>query len=408
MSSSYGTRRSSALQQQLHNNNAAAAAALAATNPSPRTIPSGRRSSSNVATTHELAASYGRNGALSSSPLLSSSAGKQKRPSTFKAARRTSTSQSLRPQAADLGVARSLPTQLSGAQAKGAGSKAPAMLSKRASQFSVSVFDEDEDDGEIKPGAKREKGTTVYQCEICSSQFRVRSEAKESCWFADSNVFNPILRRRVEMYKHAACLQKHRWEHTEQWQEASKLLLSKHQQVQLLEAAAILQVASAGASLPQDKAYWPAAMSPPSAGLLGSHAFSLQSPRMLQSLSLHSDDTPYGSSSQPVAPSLSVASSSDVEDDDEDDDLDIDEKVKLDEGDDDDDDGDDVSDIMDEVDGGMFDLDLGGGMDGIEAEASPAPLALGKERGPVLEGDGELSSTRIGATTMMNLSSGRS
>ncbi|SGY38033.1 BQ5605_C003g01945 [Microbotryum silenes-dioicae] len=378
MSSSYGTRRSLALQQPLHNNNAAAAAALAATNPSPRTIPSGRRSSSNVATAHELATSYGRNGPLASSPLLSSSAGKQKRPSTFKAARRTSTSQSLRPQAADLGVARSLPTQLSGAQAKGAGSKAPAMLSKRASQFSVSVFDEDEDDGEIKPGAKREKGTTVYQCEICS-----------------------------KMYKHAACLQKHRWEHTEQWQEASKLLLSKHQQVQLFEAAAILQVASAGASLPQDKAYWPAAMSPPSAGLLGSQAFSLQSPRMLQSLSLHSDDTPYGSSSQPVAPSFSVASSSDVEDDDEDDDLDLDEKVKLDEGDDEDDDGDDVSDIMDEVDGGMFDLDLGGGMDGIEAEASPAPLALRKERGPILEGEGELSSTRIGATTMMTLSSGR-
>ncbi|SCV68006.1 BQ2448_127 [Microbotryum intermedium] len=379
MSSSYGTRRSSALQQQLHNNNAAAAAA------SPRTIPSGRRSSSTTAT-HE-SASFGRNGSLSSSSLLSSSAGKQKRPSTFKAARRTSTSQSLRPQAADLGVARSLPTQLSGAQAKGAGSKVTPS-SKRTSQFSVSVFDEDEDDGEIKPGAKREKGTAVYQCEICS-----------------------------KMYKHAACLQKHRWEHTEQWQEASKLLLSKHQQVQLLEAAAILQVASVGASLPQDKAYWPAAMSPTSAGLLGSQAFSLQSPRMLQSLSLHSDETPYGSS-QPVAPSLSVASSSDVGDDDDDDDLDIDEKVNLDG---DDDDEDDVSDVMDEVDGGMFDLDLGGGMDGIEAEASPAPLALGKDRGAAsatnaaaaggLEsggnGEGEVKSTWTGATTTMNISPAR-
>lgn len=30
---------------------------------------------------------------------------------------------------------------------------------------------------------------------------------------------------------------KHRWEHTPQWQEASKFVLSKHQQVQLLEVS---------------------------------------------------------------------------------------------------------------------------------------------------------------------------
>ncbi|KAK5109159.1 hypothetical protein LTR62_007244 [Meristemomyces frigidus] len=41
-------------------------------------------------------------------------------------------------------------------------------------------------------------------------------------------------------YKHGSCLTKHRWEHTPQWQYTSKLLISKHQQVQLLEAASVL------------------------------------------------------------------------------------------------------------------------------------------------------------------------
>ncbi|TGZ76653.1 hypothetical protein EX30DRAFT_231710 [Ascodesmis nigricans] len=41
-------------------------------------------------------------------------------------------------------------------------------------------------------------------------------------------------------YKHSSCLTKHLWEHTPEWQFTSKLLISKHQQVQLLEAASIL------------------------------------------------------------------------------------------------------------------------------------------------------------------------
>ncbi|CAO3662253.1 unnamed protein product [Umbelopsis vinacea] len=43
-----------------------------------------------------------------------------------------------------------------------------------------------------------------------------------------------------KVYKHANCLYKHRWEHSEQWAMTSKLNITKHQQVQLLEAAAIL------------------------------------------------------------------------------------------------------------------------------------------------------------------------
>ncbi|KAG8834418.1 hypothetical protein FRC17_008989 [Serendipita sp. 399] len=58
--------------------------------------------------------------------------------------------------------------------------------------------------------------------------------------------------------KHPVCLQKHRWEHTPQWRDTAQLLLSKHQQVQLMEAAAILVY---GSSLPQDRSLWPIYMS---------------------------------------------------------------------------------------------------------------------------------------------------
>lgn len=38
-----------------------------------------------------------------------------------------------------------------------------------------------------------------------------------------------------QVYRHPNCLVKHRWEHSPHWREASKFLLSKHQQVQMLE-----------------------------------------------------------------------------------------------------------------------------------------------------------------------------
>ncbi|EPS30420.1 hypothetical protein PDE_05371 [Penicillium oxalicum 114-2] len=41
-------------------------------------------------------------------------------------------------------------------------------------------------------------------------------------------------------YKHGSCLSKHMWEHDPAWSITSKLLISKHQQVQLLEAATVL------------------------------------------------------------------------------------------------------------------------------------------------------------------------
>ncbi|KAL0959274.1 hypothetical protein HGRIS_014545 [Hohenbuehelia grisea] len=67
-----------------------------------------------------------------------------------------------------------------------------------------------------------------------------------------------------KIYRHPSCLIKHRWEHTPHWREASKFVLSKHQQVQLLEAAAILShmsPANSGSSLPEDRSLWPSFLS---------------------------------------------------------------------------------------------------------------------------------------------------
>ncbi|KAF8702328.1 hypothetical protein AX14_014432 [Amanita brunnescens Koide BX004] len=64
-----------------------------------------------------------------------------------------------------------------------------------------------------------------------------------------------------KIYRHPSCLIKHRWEHTPHWREASKYVLSKHQQVQLLEAAAILSHLSPSSSLPEDRSLWPSFLS---------------------------------------------------------------------------------------------------------------------------------------------------
>ncbi|KAI9063682.1 hypothetical protein FKP32DRAFT_1676370 [Trametes sanguinea] len=84
-----------------------------------------------------------------------------------------------------------------------------------------------------KTGKKR---GTIFKCESCS-----------------------------KVYRHPSCLIKHRWEHSPHWREASKFMLSKHQQVQLLEAAAILShlapSAAGGRSLPEDRSLWPSYMS---------------------------------------------------------------------------------------------------------------------------------------------------
>ncbi|KAF9531426.1 hypothetical protein CPB83DRAFT_833554 [Crepidotus variabilis] len=106
---------------------------------------------------------------------------------------------------------------------------------------STSLNDMDIEAGSVKSGStpipissgKQKKRGVDYKCESCS-----------------------------KIYRHPNCLNKHRWEHTRQWREASKFVLSKHQQVQLLEAATILSFMGDGAtSLPEDRSQWPTFLS---------------------------------------------------------------------------------------------------------------------------------------------------
>ncbi|PWN52004.1 hypothetical protein IE53DRAFT_367584 [Violaceomyces palustris] len=104
-----------------------------------------------------------------------------------------------------------------------------------------------------------------------SSTGTVNEDEERERSIAQSNQLLHKCESCAKVYRHPSCLVKHRWEHTVYWKEASKFLMSKHQQVQLLEAAAILVGMDSNArSLPEEKALWPAAVSPPSSGLLGS------------------------------------------------------------------------------------------------------------------------------------------
>lgn len=130
------------------------------------------------------------------------------------------------------------------------------------------------EDSEVKDHTHGKEGPTTHKCESCS-----------------------------KVYRHPSCLVKHRWEHTMYWKEASKFLMSKHQQVQLLEAAAILVgMDSHAQSLPEEKALWPAAVSPPASGLLGCELVNfekLKASKARNAASLYPDQSPrvaYGTS----------------------------------------------------------------------------------------------------------------
>ena len=79
-----------------------------------------------------------------------------------------------------------------------------------------------------------------------------------------------------KVYHHPQSLIKHRWQHTEIWSDASRYGLSKHQTVQALEAAVILANPDTLRLLPNDKSHWPAAVSPPTSGLLGSEKLNIE------------------------------------------------------------------------------------------------------------------------------------
>ncbi|ODQ50899.1 hypothetical protein SAICODRAFT_21246 [Saitoella complicata NRRL Y-17804] len=103
----------------------------------------------------------------------------------------------------------------------------------RSSSYAPTTEDSAIDDSEVV-GSPANGGKEIVRCERCGKG-----------------------------YKHISCLNKHKWEHTPQWQTTSKLLISKHQQVQLLEAASVL--VSMGASPSSSPAAVPAHLGPATA-----------------------------------------------------------------------------------------------------------------------------------------------
>ncbi|ODN90698.1 hypothetical protein L198_06014 [Cryptococcus wingfieldii CBS 7118] len=149
---------------------------------------------------------------------------------------------------------------------------------------SADIDMEDDDDGALKPeyeklalgtgsgGVKGRRKGMVFKCETCNKE-----------------------------YKHPSCLVKHRWEHSPHWKEPTALSMSKHQQVQMLEAAAILAhlgpAKDTGRSLPSDKSLWPSILSPAAAN----EALPRRGSRTARDISL--GRSPSISSAAPLTPS---------------------------------------------------------------------------------------------------------
>ncbi|KAH8103321.1 hypothetical protein BXZ70DRAFT_925031 [Cristinia sonorae] len=116
------------------------------------------------------------------------------------------------------------------------------------------VMKSEVDGGETDDGGAQQQPTTT---ELSAGGIAIKNGKKRGMIFKCESC--------SKVYRHPSCLIKHRWEHSPHWREASKFLLSKHQQVQLLEAAAILShlspSASGGTSLPEDRSLWPSFLS---------------------------------------------------------------------------------------------------------------------------------------------------
>ncbi|KAG0281161.1 hypothetical protein BGZ96_001266 [Linnemannia gamsii] len=95
--------------------------------------------------------------------------------------------------------------------------------------------DDDEDDGEIKQDTRGRRRSNSFT----SGQTQEGGANKKQAQDGDHSDVHKCLDC-GKVYKHPNCLWKHRWLHSQYWKSATKFLLSKHQQVQLMEAAAIL------------------------------------------------------------------------------------------------------------------------------------------------------------------------
>ncbi|KIX04799.1 uncharacterized protein Z518_05670 [Rhinocladiella mackenziei CBS 650.93] len=108
-------------------------------------------------------------------------------------------------------------------------------------------------------------------------------------------------------YKHSSCLTKHLWEHDPAWAITSKLLISKHQQVQLLEAASVLCNMTAE-NLPAGQSEPETSVIDPSEGSSGSPGFS--SSEMQDELSSVETTPPVSEAAYPVPDSKRFSASS--------------------------------------------------------------------------------------------------
>ncbi|KAG0262367.1 hypothetical protein BG011_010250 [Mortierella polycephala] len=95
--------------------------------------------------------------------------------------------------------------------------------------------DDEEDDGEIKQDSRIRRSVSVSSGPAQDGSAKKSSSSQEQ----DHAEVHKCMDC-GKIYKHPNCLWKHRWLHSVYWKSATKFLLSKHQQVQLMEAAAIL------------------------------------------------------------------------------------------------------------------------------------------------------------------------
>ncbi|KAF9130312.1 hypothetical protein BGW39_003237 [Mortierella sp. 14UC] len=95
--------------------------------------------------------------------------------------------------------------------------------------------DDDDDDGEIKQETRGRRRSNSLTSGLAQDGGANKKQAQDGD-HADTHKCTEC----GKVYKHPNCLWKHRWLHSQYWKSATKFLLSKHQQVQLMEAAAIL------------------------------------------------------------------------------------------------------------------------------------------------------------------------
>ncbi|KAG0231721.1 hypothetical protein BGW42_008673 [Actinomortierella wolfii] len=100
--------------------------------------------------------------------------------------------------------------------------------------------EDEEDDGEIIPSTKVSKDMKDTTKGKQGSPSAAENKSQRSGSISEDGQEIHKCANCGKVYKHPNCLAKHRWEHSKYWKSATKFYLSKHQQVRMMEAAAIL------------------------------------------------------------------------------------------------------------------------------------------------------------------------